>query len=148
MGISQKDELRKRKGVYYKRTITTDEDIKIDFIFLDTRSFYITQVPKKERKILGDEQWRWFEKELKASANSADLILIGSSIAVLSNWVKYHLFGLEGWQRQGDERKRLYKLIKNISKPIIFLSGDRHTSELSKKKIRVPAKKVPNLFMK
>ncbi len=77
------------------------------------------------RKILGDEQWAWFENQVLTS--TADLLVIGSSLAVTSNIA---LLGLEGWAGYGEERRRLYDLLAQTETPAVLLSGDRHFAEL------------------
>lgn len=74
--------------------------------------------------ILGDAQWKWLEATLR---QPADLRLILSSIQVVSN---DHRF--EKWGNFPHERRRLLALIRATgAQGVVFLSGDRHTGELS-----------------
>ena len=75
--------------------------------------------------ILGAEQWQWLEKTLR---EPADVRLILSSIQVVSD---DHRF--EKWGNFPHERRRLFTLIRDTAaQGVVFLSGDRHTGELSR----------------
>lgn len=106
---------------------------KMKLILLDTRYFRDALIVKKDPKrtivnptgdILGEEQWKWFEKELKSDA---DIFLIASGIQVLPS---QHNF--EKWSNFPKDRNRLLERLKSIEQPVILLSGDRHISEVSK----------------
>ncbi len=113
---------------------------RVQVILLDTRWF---RSPMKTRRdqinnlhydpdddpaktVLGDAQWTWLERQLK---EPADVRIIGSSIQVLSG---EHRF--EKWNNFPRERQRLIDLIDRTAgnEPLVLLSGDRHTAELSK----------------
>jgi alkaline phosphatase D len=75
--------------------------------------------------MLGDAQWRWLEQQLKAPA---EVRLIGSGIQVVPDE-----HGSETWGNFPDERKRLFKLIRDTkANGVVFLSGDRHLAEISR----------------
>jgi alkaline phosphatase D len=76
--------------------------------------------------VLGEAQWAWLERQLNAPA---DVRIIGSSIQVLSG---EHRF--EKWNNFPRERQRLLDLIDRTTgrEPVVLLSGDRHTAEISK----------------
>ena len=75
--------------------------------------------------ILGDAQWQWLESALR---EPADVRLILSSIQVVSD---DHRF--EKWGNFPHERRRLFTLIRDTgAQGVVFLSGDRHTGELSR----------------
>ena len=78
------------------------------------------------KTVLGEAQWAWLERQLKAPA---DVRIIGSSIQVLSG---EHRF--EKWNNFPRERQRLLDLIDRTTgrEPTVILSGDRHTAEISK----------------
>jgi alkaline phosphatase D len=79
--------------------------------------------PKKT--LLGDEQWRWLEQQLK---KPADVRLIASSIQIIPNKK-----GMDEWGNFPLERKKLLDLIAGTgAKGIILLSGNVHFAELSK----------------
>jgi alkaline phosphatase D len=75
--------------------------------------------------ILGDEQWKWLEGELRKPAT---VRIIASSVQVLAN--EHH------WEKWGNfpaERDRLFKLIRDTKAGgVILISGDRHTAEISR----------------
>lgn len=74
--------------------------------------------------MLGDDQWKWLETQLK---EPADLRLLCSSIQVVS---EEHPF--EKWGNMPAERNRLFKLIQDTgASGVVILSGDRHLGELS-----------------
>lgn len=122
-----------RKGAY--QTYNYDfEGKRLKIILLDTRYFRDPlkknkegmNVPNYEGKILGDEQWEWFKIQLDDP--EIDLFIIGSSIQVIP---KDHRF--EKWANFPNERNWLLAIIREkVKAPVIFISGDRHISELSK----------------
>ena len=126
--------LRKQKGVYNAR-IFGPEGKRVQIIMLDTRYFrsplrkaldgfgYMANNDPKAT-ILGEEQWRWLESELR---KPADLRIIGSSIQLVA---EDHPF--EKWMNIPAERERFFKLIRNTkAKGVVVISGDRHLAELS-----------------
>lgn len=133
-------EVRKHTGVYQSYTFgQAEKSLKI--ILLDTRYFRDTlqQHPKKKRKrylpntrgdILGGEQWAWLEKELTAS--TASVHIIASSIQFLAND-----HGFEKWGNFPKARKRMLKLLaKTQPSATLFVSGDRHIAEVSKRTVK------------
>lgn len=127
LDVPRSDEVFSREGIYRKASFD-DGEVKVDLILMDTRSFYNA----KEKKLLGETQWKWLEGQLKSS--KADVILMASGIAVLSN-LSWKKGGFEGWNYFSKERKRLMKLIKKTPQQVILLSGDRHSSDISRKRI-------------
>jgi alkaline phosphatase D len=74
--------------------------------------------------MLGAEQWKWFEEQLR---QPADVRIIGSSIQLVTD---DHPF--EKWANMPNERDRFFKLIRDTGAGgVIVLSGDRHLGELS-----------------
>ncbi|RLD27681.1 MAG: alkaline phosphatase family protein [Bacteroidetes bacterium] len=138
--VDKDDNRRQQEGVYFaKDYVVNDESIKI--ILLDTRYFRtaLTQdtITKKRYKpnvygdgsLLGDTQWEWLTNQLKNSKASFNIIV--SSIQFLSNE-----HGYEAWGNMTHEADKLENLIKaSNAKNTIILSGDRHLSEISKKKV-------------
>lgn len=124
---------RKRAGVYGAWTFGP-EGKRVQLILLDTR-YFRSPLKKVGRNaygpntdagvtILGDEQWKWLEEQLKAPA---DLRLIGSSIQVIN---EDHPF--EKWMNFPKERDRLFQLLRDTkANGVVLLSGDRHLAELS-----------------
>jgi alkaline phosphatase D len=73
--------------------------------------------------MLGEEQWRWLEAQLR---QPAQVRVIVSGIQVVTDG--------HGWERWGNfplERQRLYRLIASTgAQGVVFLSGDRHIGAL------------------
>lgn len=131
--------IRKQKGVYSSK-IFGPEGKRVQVILLDTRYHrsemkrgkrepgmtYTPYIPNLDPKatVLGEEQWKWLEGELK---KPAELRLLCSSIQIVA---EDH--GFEKWMNFPLERERLYKLLKETkANGVIILSGDRHLAEIS-----------------
>jgi alkaline phosphatase D len=140
LDVKPTDVRRKQEGLYYSQTFTI-KDHTIKVLILDTRYFRsaltIDETGKKryqpnrhgEGTFLGEAQWQWLQNELTHS--TADYHVIMSSVQVLSS-----LHGFESWGNMPHELERLEKLIlESQAKGVILLSGDRHISEISVKKI-------------
>lgn len=132
LDASDYDERRERPGIYYSQEFRK-KGLVVKIILLDTRYFRDPllkegkdNVPDPTGEILGAAQWAWLEQELKNS--QADVHIIASSIQVIPvehTWEK--------WANFPTERTRLFNLIKNLEvKMPIFISGDRHSAEISK----------------
>jgi len=132
--VGQSDSRRDQEGVYYSEQIQT-EGHTVEVILLDTRYFRSDLTKGTEGRrydpnydeaatMLGDTQWGWLSHRLTTS--TADLILLVSSIQFLSSE-----HGYEKWQNFPHERERLISLLKQIDRPLMVLSGDRHISEWS-----------------
>jgi alkaline phosphatase D len=138
LGVPKNDPRRVQKGIYYSKNFPVDGKL-IKVIVLDTRFFRSDlekakdgkkrYIPKNGGTMLGPKQWKWLENELNDS--KADFHMIMSSIQVLSNE-----HGFETWGNMPDEVKKLDLLLfQTQAKNVIFLSGDRHISEISAKTI-------------
>lgn len=138
--------LHQRAGIYDAK-VFGPEGQRVQVILLDTRWFRgpLERMPDEEYRqlrkekggwngpylpapdsdstILGAEQWKWLEEQLKVPA---ELRLIVSSIQVVP---------LDhGWEKWGNlprERQRLFELVRDHATQVIFLSGDRHTADIS-----------------
>ncbi len=120
--------LLSREGIYHQKYYETDAG-PVQFIMLDGRSFHY----KWKRQMLGKVQWEWLENTIKESRS--DIIFISSGINVLSTF-HLTLLGNEGWGGYRREKWRLYKLLRKYpNKQFVFLSGDRHFSQVSKKRL-------------
>jgi len=135
MGVPDTDPRRQREGVYSAHTFgPPGQQVKI--ILLDTRyhrspitpdpnseqSYY----PNKQGDILGEEQWAWLERELRAS--EAQIHFIASSIQAVSSQHPW-----EKWANFPKARQRLFETIRQTDAPgVVLLSGDRHHAELSR----------------
>lgn len=81
--------------------------------------------------MLGENQWKWFEKELKKPAR---VKLIGSSLQLLPDFT-----GWEAWANYPADRNRLLDFIKDEKvNGVMLLSGDTHWGELSKYQENMP----------
>ncbi len=76
-------------------------------------------------RMLGEEQWRWLEEQLR---QSADLRLIVTSIPFVMEFS-----GWESWANMPLERMRLIDLIRTTrANGVLLLSGDTPWSEVSR----------------
>ena len=81
--------------------------------------------------MLGENQWKWFEKEMKKPAT---LKIIGSSLQLIPDFT-----GWEAWANFPKDRNRLFNLIKDEKiNGVMFLSGDTHWGELSRYQKEMP----------
>jgi len=120
---------RKQKGIYESYYIGDSSKIKV--ILLDVRYFKeeTSKWKPKGTDLLGEEQWRWLEEELKG--NTAEYVLIGSGIQVLPD----DRIIPEHWY--AENRDRLIGLIRKYKvSGVVLLSGDVHFAEV----MRYPCK--------
>ncbi len=130
---------RHRKGVYDAH-VFGPVGKRVQVIMLDTRYFRTSPLKRKHGRsvnqgpyegnpdpqstILGEEQWRWLDTQLRVPA---EIRIVASSIQVVA---EDH--GWEKWMNFPHERERLFKLIRDTgAQGVILLSGDRHLAELS-----------------
>ena len=74
--------------------------------------------------LLGEQQWRWLEAELR---KPAEVRLICSGTQVIND-----AKGMQEWGNFPGERERLFRLIESTAaKGVVLLSGNVHYSELS-----------------
>ncbi len=143
LGFSKENPVWQHAGLY-NATLLEKNGLQIKIINLDTRYFRDTVYKKvytdtltnkkvsyyeKNRTgdVLGEQQWKWLENELKNS--KASLTIINSSIQVIA---EEHRF--EKWSNLPTAHKRLYDLLQRYPhKKVIIISGDRHIAELSKR---------------
>jgi alkaline phosphatase D len=132
------DPRRGREGLYDAQVFGPPGK-RVQVILLDDRWFRSPwkrtdqrDAPGKERYLpdddssktmLGDDQWRWLEQQLRLPAQ---VRLIVSGVQVVADG--------HGWERWGNfprERQRLYRLIGSTgAQGVVFLSGDRHVGAL------------------
>lgn len=138
LDVPKKAKVRKREGLYQSYEYG-HEPQKVKVILLDTRYFRDTlfhsttgrerYTENPEGDILGEEQWKWLQDELKNS--TANVHIIGSSIQFIASEQ-----GFEKWSNFPKARKRMLDLLTNLQpKNTIFISGDRHIAEVSKMKV-------------
>jgi len=135
LDVPKKATVRKHEGLYQSYEYG-HEPQKVKILLLDTRYFRDTvihnttagnrYVENPEGDILGEEQWKWLEEELRGS--TANIHIIGSSIQFIASEQ-----GFEKWSNFPKARKRLLDLLTNLRpKNTIIISGDRHIAEVSK----------------
>ena len=133
-GEPKNSERRKTPGIYDVMYLGPNN--RIQLILLDTRFFrskwkedQVTRMRYRpiydlDRTMLGDAQWTWLEEQLK---QPADIRIIASGVQIVNDE-----HGYECWGNFPLERDRLFKLIRETkAEGVLFISGDRHFSELS-----------------
>jgi alkaline phosphatase D len=123
---------RSHEGAYSSHLYGKGENL-VKVILLDARYFRDTlerinrvyQI-NENGEVLGEEQWKWLENELKSSPAKINLIVSG--IQILPTEHAY-----EKWANFPREREKLLNLISvsGANTPIL-LSGDRHIAEVMK----------------
>lgn len=101
----------------------------VDFFLLDNRFFRAPNNLNDENKpMLGNKQIEWLIDNLVSSQAPFKIIAVGGQVL---NPVSGR--GIETYELFKKEKERLLELIdKNKIEGVIFLSGDRHHSEVSK----------------
>jgi alkaline phosphatase D len=113
---------RIQEGIYTSYTFGK-EGKKVKVILLDER--YFRDKPGENADMLGELQWKWFEKELNSS--DAQINLIASSSQFLADRAT-----TDRWAQYPKSQKRMYDIIRDSKKQgVIFLSGDIHCAEMS-----------------
>jgi alkaline phosphatase D len=115
---------RDGKGIY---TSAVWSDVQ--FFFMDNRSFRTNnaRLTVEERTHLGKEQFEWLIDNLKYSVATFKIVIIGGQVInplqVFENYSKV----------APEERQRLINTIRAERIPgVMFFTGDRHHTELSK----------------
>jgi alkaline phosphatase D len=123
-------------GIYEAR-VFGPEGRRVQIILLDTRSgrSALTRLPQSSpngryaqsddpnQRMLSDEQWAWFERQL---AVPAELRFVVSSIQVLADG-----HGWEAWRTLPREQARLYQTVERAgAEGVVFISGDRHLAAM------------------
>ncbi|MBP3958580.1 alkaline phosphatase family protein [Gemmata sp. G18] len=133
------DPRRAQKGVYHAE-IYGPVGKRVQVIMLDTRYFrsplakgpadpktrIVPYLPNTDADatMLGAEQWKWLEAQLK---KPAEVRLLVSSIQVVTD---EHPF--EKWTNIPKEREKLYALLNSTgARGVLILSGDRHHADVS-----------------
>ncbi len=156
-GFSPADPARQREGIYSAR-VFGPTGRRVQVIMLDTRYFrdpleratdaqreagravgrrgpYVPTADTS-RTMLGEAQWTWLAEQLK---QPAEVRIIASSIQVVADE-----HGFETWGNFPHERQRLYGLIASTNASgVVFLSGDRHLTEISVDRGLSPERAVP-----
>ena len=136
---------RKHEGIYGVEYFEKD-DLKVQFLLLDTRTFRDELIHRAEEDtlrgfkndyipnqqpdstFLGPAQWAWLEGQFK---QPADVRIIASS-----NQFSHEYNGWESWTNVPHEQQRMLKLIqKTKANGVVFISGDVHWGEISKMEV-------------
>lgn len=115
-------------GVNGKKGINTQFQFHdIDFFLLDNRYYRSPEYRKSGKKtMLGEDQIEWLIDALSSSYAPFKMVCLGSQfLNTVDGWETYATFP--------EERNYLIERLKEENiKGVIFLTGDRHHSELSK----------------
>lgn len=139
-------ERRLRAGGVYTSYDFGAPDRRVQVILLDTRwdrspLARVSAAEYEERKkvyagpytattdpgarILGEDQWRWLEEQLRAPAT---VRIVATSTPLLQDGT-----GWETWANFPAERARLIRLIEETrANGVIFITGDTHRAQFSK----------------
>lgn len=137
LDVPKDDPRRAREGIYHLAEYEAG-DKKLGVVLLDTRYFRsrLTKSATQNRRyqpeedpaatMLGEAQWAWLEGVL--TDPQYDLFVVMSSVQLLSSE-----HGFETWGNFPQEVQKLRSILARTgTTPVIFLSGDRHISELSR----------------
>ncbi|HMP78041.1 MAG TPA: alkaline phosphatase D family protein [Pirellulaceae bacterium] len=134
------DSPRRQRAGNYMSSLLGPPERRVQIILLDVRTFrsplanerppypeigdYRPLRDDEEQTMLGDEQWRWLEEQLRQPAR---IRLFGMSTQFGTGHNGY-----EAWANMPRERERLLELILSTSaEGVFFLSGDTHWAETS-----------------
>ncbi|MES1912776.1 MAG: hypothetical protein MHM6MM_005000 [Cercozoa sp. M6MM] len=126
--------LRKQEGVYSAHLFEKG-DLKVKLILLDVRYHRDDAPPaftESDADMLGEEQWQWFERQVKHAAATGATVFIGSGVQVLSDDKQALFPAAESWSRFPKSHERLLNLLAQCgkgTKGVVLLSGDVHLAE-------------------
>ncbi|MGH9190181.1 MAG: alkaline phosphatase D family protein [Acidimicrobiales bacterium] len=90
----------------------------------------VARVRRRDRRLLGEPQWRWLEDEVEAS--TARWKLLGNQVvmAEIAALGRLGPFGVNSdqWDGYPAERQRMYDLFARRDDRMVVLSGDLHSS--------------------
>ncbi len=122
LGEPTKSARRARPGTYASY-VFGDGARQVKLILLDGR--FNRDLPSARGDTLGETQWAWLESQLSSSTARVNLIASGYQVLPLDH-------SNEKWGNFPAARRRLLDLVQKTRTPgVVFLSGDRHFSELS-----------------
>jgi alkaline phosphatase D len=99
-----------------KKPIADDSEFKNDY----------QPDPDESKTLLGDEQWKWLEAQLR---EPADVRIICSSIQF-----GHEYNGWESWTNLPNEQDKMVRLIRETrAAGTMFISGDVHWGEISQR---------------
>jgi alkaline phosphatase D len=108
-----------------KAAVTSFQFNGIDFFLLDNRYFRTEKTEKGMNQILGKEQIEWLIQQLKFSRSPFKMVAVGGQ--VLNTAAVYETHAVYAEERAYLLRRIEEENIKNV----VFLTGDRHHSEVS-----------------
>ncbi|HBH48778.1 MAG TPA: phosphodiesterase [Bacteroidales bacterium] len=111
-----------------KGVITQFQWNDVDFILLDNR-YYRTpnKLIAENKTILGEQQKQWLKDALASSLSTFKVVAMGGQF--LNDVGKYETYSNNGFEK---ERQEIIDFIyKQQIKNVVFLTGDRHHTELS-----------------
>jgi alkaline phosphatase D len=115
---------RELKGIFTHFSLSD-----ADFILLDNR-YHSTPHNHPNPAMIGAEQMQWLKERLLESKGTFRFIAVGSQVLNL-------LDKGESWQRYPQERREILDFIaENNIKNVIFLTGDRHHTELQRVELK------------
>ncbi|NLT67799.1 MAG: alkaline phosphatase family protein [Acidobacteria bacterium] len=118
------ESIRRQQNGLYTSYVYGEPGRRIKVILLDL--YYNADIPGPESDLLGEEQWRWLNNQLRDSKD--DIVLLGSSLQLLPFEHPYNR-----WDDYPKSRKRVLQLLAETKpKLTVILSGDRHLGEISK----------------
>jgi len=110
-------------GIYFK---VSQQDV--DFFILDNRS-YSNKCTDDNACILGDKQKAWLKEALKQSTANFKIICSGNQF--IADYLSDKTFAL-----YPEERQEIFDfLIDNKVEGVFFLTGDRHHTEILKRRV-------------
>jgi alkaline phosphatase D len=130
--IEESDRRSNEEGIYFSKEVILNNKV-IKIIGLDTRYFRSplegekrarTPTKNTSKTMLGTDQWYWLENQL---SQEMDILILASSVQIIAT-----NNGFEKWGNFPHERQRLFKLLNDLNKPVVMLSGDRHKAGLYK----------------
>ena len=130
--IEGSDRRSNEEGIYFSKEVILNNKV-IKIIGLDTRYFRSplegekrarTPTKNTSKTMLGTDQWYWLENQL---SQEMDILILASSVQIIAT-----NNGFEKWGNFPHERQRLFKLLNDLNKPVVMLSGDRHKAGLYK----------------
>lgn len=149
--VSENDPRRQQhNGIYHTVMLDAPNGRTVQIIFPDLRynrdaisvvdehAYTNIREPKKmgpyqadhteTLSMLGQEQWQWFENELR---KPADVKIIASSLQILADFT-----GWEAWKNYPYDANRLFNLVSKFELDnLLLISGDTHWAEISKQTI-------------
>lgn len=128
-------------GIYHAETYG-EEDKRVQFIMLDTRTFRDPLLPNNgpdwkndyrpnydsSATFLGEAQWNWLREVLQQPAELR-VVMSSNQFGITYN-------GWEAWANVPIERNKMINLIKETqANGVVFISGDVHWAEISKQEV-------------